>query len=202
MFPINTASEEITKILNTLNDDNREVLDTLVPLVYKELHMQAHRYLRSERANHTLQTTALINEAYLRLVEQKDMRWQNRAHFFGMAANMMRRILVDYAKTKYRAKRGGKDSDLPLEEILTVRIETTNEATKIDLIALDEALNKLAAEDEQEARIVELRYFSGLTIEETAEVLGISTMTVKRDWNAAKAWLRREMNPKKNLEGK
>ncbi|MET0754246.1 MAG: sigma-70 family RNA polymerase sigma factor, partial [Pyrinomonadaceae bacterium] len=191
-----------TKILNTLNDDNREVLDTLVPLVYKELHMQAHRYLRSERANHTLQTTALINEAYLRLVEQKDMRWQNRAHFFGMAANMMRRILVDYAKTKYRAKRGGKDSDLPLEEILTVKIETTNEATKIDLIALDEALNKLAAEDEQEARIVELRYFSGLTIEETAEVLGISTMTVKRDWNAAKAWLRREMNPKKNLEGK
>lgn len=202
MFPINTAAEEITKILNTLNDDNREVLDTLVPLVYKELHMQAHRYLRGERANHTLQTTALINEAYLRLVEQKDMRWQNRAHFFGMAANMMRRILVDYAKTKYRAKRGGKDSDLPLEEILTVKIETTNEATKIDLIALDEALNKLAAEDEQEARIVELRYFSGLTIEETAEVLGISTMTVKRDWNAAKAWLRREMNPKKNLEGK
>ena len=202
MFPINTASEEITKILNTLNDDNREVLDTLVPLVYKELHMQAHRYLRGERANHTLQTTALINEAYLRLVEQKDMRWQNRAHFFGMAASMMRRILVDYAKTKYRAKRGGKDSDLPLEEILSVKIETTNEATKIDLIALDEALNKLAAEDEQEARIVELRYFSGLTIEETAEVLGISTMTVKRDWNAAKAWLRREMNPKKNLEGK
>ncbi|MGC2238912.1 MAG: sigma-70 family RNA polymerase sigma factor [Pyrinomonadaceae bacterium] len=202
MFPINTTSEEITKILNTLNDDNREVLDTLVPLVYKELHMQAHRYLRSERANHTLQTTALINEAYLRLVEQKDMRWQNRAHFFGMAANMMRRILVDYAKTKYRAKRGGKDSDLPLEEILSVKLEAANEATKIDLIALDEALHKLAAEDEQEARIVELRYFSGLTIEETAEVLGISTMTVKRDWNAAKAWLRREMNPKKNLEGK
>lgn len=181
MFPINTPSEEITEILNTLNDENREVLDTLVPLVYKELHIQAHRYLRSERANHTLQTTALINEAYLRLVEQKDMRWQNRAHFLGMAANMMRRILVDYAKTKYRAKRGGKDSDLPLEEILTVKIETTKEATKIDLIELDQALNKLALEDEQEARIVELRYFSGLTVEETAEVLGISTMTVKRD---------------------
>lgn len=202
MFPINKTSEEITKILNTSNDNNREVLDTLVPLVYKELHMQAHRYLRGERANHTLQTTALINEAYLRLVEQKDMRWQNRAHFFGMAANMMRRILVDYAKTKYRAKRGGKDSDLPLEEALSVKLEMTNEATKIDLILLDEALNKLASEDEQEARIVELRYFSGLTVEETAEVLGISTMTVKRDWNAAKAWLKREMNPKKNLERK
>jgi RNA polymerase sigma factor (TIGR02999 family) len=202
MFPINTAPEEITKILNTLNDDNREVLDTLVPLIYKELHIQAHRYLRSERANHTLQTTALINEAYLRLVEQKDMRWQNRAHFFGMAANMMRRILVDYAKTKYRAKRGGRDLNLPFEEALSVKLEATSEATKLDLIALDEALNKLAVEDKQEARIVELRYFSGLTIEETAEVLGISTMTVKRDWNVAKAWLRREMNPKKNLEGK
>ena len=197
MFPANTSDKEITGLLNALNDDNRgEVLDSLIPFVYKELHMQAHRYLRGERANHTLQTTALINEAYLRLVEQKDVRWQNRAHFFGLAANMMRRILVDYAKTKYRAKRGGKDSDLPLEEALLVAVETTNEAAKIDLIVLDEALNKLALKDEQEARIVELRYFSGLTVEETAEVLGISTMTVKRDWNVAKAWLRREINPK------
>ena len=197
MFPANTSDKEITALLNALNDDNRgEVLDSLIPFVYKELHVQAHRYLRGERANHTLQTTALINEAYLRLVEQKDVRWQNRAHFFGLAANMMRRILVDYAKTKYRAKRGGKDSDLPLEEALLVAVETTNEAAKIDLIVLDEALNKLALKDEQEARIVELRYFSGLTVEETAEVLGISTMTVKRDWNVAKAWLRREINPK------
>ena len=180
-------------MLAALNDGNREVLDAFVPLVYKELHLQAHRYLRGERANHTLQTTALINEAYLRLVEQKDVRWENRAHFFGMAANMMRRILVDYAKSKHRIKRGGKDSDLPLDDAFTLAIETTREATKIDLILLDETLNKLALKDEQEARIVELRYFSGLTVEETAEVLGVSTMTVKRDWNVAKAWLRREM---------
>ena len=197
MFPANTPDKEITALLNALHDENRnEVLDALIPFVYKELHMQAHRYLRGERADHTLQTTALINEAYLRLVEQKDVHWQNRAHFFGLAANMMRRILVDYAKTKYRVKRGGKDAVLPLDEALLVAVETTNEATKIDLIVLDEALNKLALKDEQEARIVELRYFSGLTVEETAEVLGVSTMTVKRDWNVAKAWLRREMNPK------
>lgn len=199
MFPANTSDEEITGLLNVLNDGNRdEALNALIPFVYKELHRQAHRYLSGERSNHTLQTTALINEAYLRLVEQKDVRWQNRAHFFYLAANMMRRILVDYAKTKYRAKRGGKDADLPLEDAyaFAVAVETTNEATKIDLIVLDEALNKLALKDEQEARIVELRYFSGLTIEETAEVLGVSTMTVKRDWNVAKAWLRRELKPK------
>jgi RNA polymerase sigma factor (TIGR02999 family) len=202
MFPASTSDKEITGLLNALNDGNRdEALDALIPFVYKELHRQAHRYLSGERANHTLQTTALINEAYLRLVEQKDVRWQNRAHFFYLAANMMRRILVDYAKTKYRAKRGGKDVNLPLEEAFAVALETANEATKIDLIVLDEALNKLALKDEQEARIVELRYFSGLTVEETAEVLGISTMTVKRDWNVAKAWLRREINPKTNLEG-
>ena len=193
MFLGNTASDDITGMLAALNDGNREVLDAFVPLVYKELHLQAHRYLRGERANHTLQTTALINEAYLRLVEQKDVRWENRAHFFGRAANMMRRILVDYAKSKHRIKRGGKDSDLPLDDAFTLAIETTREATKIDLILLDETLNKLALKDEQEARIVELRYFSGLTVEETAEVLGVSTMTVKRDWNVAKAWLRREM---------
>lgn len=193
---MNSTSEELTDILNALNDGSREVLDSLIPLIYQELHSQAHRYLRGERANHTLQTTALINEAYLRLIEQKDVRWQNRAQFFGLAANMMRRILVDYAKNKHRAKRGGKDVDLPLEEALTVAVETTNESTQIDLIILDEALNKLAEKAEREARIVELRYFSGLTVEETAEVLGISTMTVKRDWNVAKAWLRNEINPK------
>lgn len=197
MFPIAPASEEITALLDALNKGNREVLDSLIPLVYKELHHQAHRYLRGERADHTLQTTALINEAYLRLVEQKDVRWENRAHFFGLAANMMRRILVDYAKTKHRRKRGGGEADVPLEEALSVAVETTSEAAKIDLMMLDEALNKLALKDEQQARIVELRYFSGLTVEETAEVLNISTMTVKRDWNVAKAWLRREViNPK------
>ncbi len=183
-------------MLNDSDNDNREALDDVVSMVYKELRMQAHRYLRGERANHTLQTTALINEAYLRLVEQKNIHWENRAHFFAMAANMMRRILVDYAKSKHRVKRGGKDEELPLDEALSVAVESTKEATKIDLILLDETLNKLALKDEQEARIVELRYFSGLTVEETAEVLGISTMTVKRDWNVAKAWLRREMTLK------
>lgn len=188
------TSEQITVMLRGLNaDTSRDALDVLLPFVYDELHRQAHRYLRGERRDHTLQTTALINEAYLRLVGQKSIEWQNRAHFFALAANMMRRILVDYAKTKHRAKRGGADEDLPLENALSVAAETTSETVKIDLIALDSALDKLAAKDERLARIVELRYFSGLTVEETAEVLKISTMTVKRDWNVAKAWLHKEI---------
>lgn len=195
MLGSNPDSEEITVMLRNLNaDTSRDVLDALLPLVYDELHRQAHRYLRGERSNHTLQTTALINEAYLRLVGQKSVEWQNRAHFFALAANMMRRILVDYAKTRHRVKRGGSDDDLSLEDALSVAAETTSEAVKIDLIALDSALDKLAAKDERLARIVELRYFSGLTVEETAEVLNISTMTVKRDWNVAKAWLHKEIN--------
>jgi RNA polymerase sigma factor (TIGR02999 family) len=195
MFPLKSASEEITAMLHDWSGGNREVLDTLFPLVYNELHAQAHRYLRRERPNHTLQTTALINEAFLRLVDQRDVRWENRAHFFGLAANIMRRILVDYARTKQRVKRGGKEVELQLDEALPVAIEMGNDATIIDLILLDEALNKLAQKDAQQAQIVELRYFSGLTVEETAKVLGISTMTVKRDWNVAKAWLRREIMP-------
>jgi RNA polymerase sigma-70 factor (ECF subfamily) len=198
MFPLKSASEEITAMLHDWSDGNREVLDALFPLVYNELHVQAHRYLRRERPNHTLQTTALINEAFLKLVDQKDVQWENRAHFFGLAANMMRRILVDYARTKHRVKRGGKDVEVPLEEALSVAIESGNHEAIIDLILLDEALNKLAEKDEQQARIVELRYFSGLTVEETAKILGISTMTVKRDWNVAKAWLRREISPNTN----
>ena len=194
MPDLDHSPEEVTVMLRAWSEGvNREALDALVPLVYDELHRQAHRYLRGEREHHTLQTTALINEAYLRLVEQKSVEWQNRAHFFALAANMMRRILVDYAKTKYRVKRGGKEEDLPLEDAHSVAAETTNENTKIDLIALDAALDKLAAKDQQQARIVELRYFSGLTVEETAEVLGISEMTVKRDWNVAKAWLHKEI---------
>jgi RNA polymerase sigma-70 factor (ECF subfamily) len=190
----NPTSEEITVILRSLNaETSRDSVDALLPLVYDELHRQAHRYLRGERRNHTLQTTALINEAYLRLVGQQSVEWQNRAHFFGLAANMMRRILVDYAKTKHRIKRGGTDKDLPLEDALSVAAETSSEKVKIDLIALDSALERLVAMDERLARIVELRYFSGLTVEETAEVLKISTMTVKRDWNVAKAWLHKEI---------
>ena len=194
MSGLNPTSEEITVMLRGLNSEtSRDTLDALLPLVYDELRRQAHRYLRGERPNHTLQTTALINEAYLRLVGQKSVEWQNRAHFFGLAANMMRRILVDYAKTKQRVKRGGVSQDVSLENALSIAAETTSEAVKIDLIALDSALDKLAAKDERLARIVELRYFSGLTVEETAEVLKISTMTVKRDWNVAKAWLHKEI---------
>ncbi len=152
-------------MLRALNaDTSRATLDTLLPLVYDELHRQAHRYLRGERGNHTLQTTALINEAYLRLVGQKSVEWQNRAHFFAISANMMRRILVDYAKTKTRYKRGGNEEAAPLEDALSVAAETTDEAVKIDLIALDRALDKLAAKDERLARIVELRYFSNTRV--------------------------------------
>jgi RNA polymerase sigma factor (TIGR02999 family) len=199
MFP-QPPTEDITAMLQDWNKGSREALDELIQIVYKELHAQAHRYLRRERSNHTLQTTALINEAFLKLVGQKNVEWESRAHFFGLAANMMRRILVDYARTKHRAKRGGKDSDLPLEEAVSVSLDAVDEETKIDLILLDEALKKLAEKDEQQANIVELRYFSGLTVEETAKALGISTMTVKRDWNVAKAWLRREINPNRQNE--
>jgi RNA polymerase sigma factor (TIGR02999 family) len=187
------SPDEITAMLRAWGDGSREALDALVPRVYDELHRQAHRYLRGERANHTLQTSALINEAYLRLAGQRDVQWQNRTHFFGIAASIMRRILVDYARTQQRVKRGGNEANLPLDIALSIVAEMTNEQTKIDLILLNDALDKLTKIDERQARIVELRYFSGLTVEETAQVLDISEMTVKRDWNVAKAWLRREM---------
>ena len=147
--------------------------------------------MRRERQEHTLQTTALVNEVYLKLVEQNRVVWQNRAHFFGIAANLMRRILVDYAKTKHRIKRGGEAENLPLEEAFYVAAAEENE---VDLLLLDKALNELAEMDEQQAKIVELRYFSGLSIAETAEVLKISTATVKRDWNMSKAWLHHELS--------
>ena len=182
-------SGEITEMLKACRGGNREAMDKLVPLIYEELHRQAHRYLNRERSNHTLQTTALVHEAYLRLIEYRFVDWQNRAHFFGMAANMMRRILVNYAVNQHRLKRGGADENLPLEEALCVAAEDRD----VNLLALDKALNELAELDERQAQIVELRYFSGLSIEETAEVLQISPATVKRDWSMAKAWLRSEL---------
>ncbi len=182
-------SPEITLLLQEWSGGKQEALDALLPLVYAELHRQASRYLRRERAGHTLQTTALIHEAYLKLIDQRGVNWQNRAHFFGIAAQAMRRILVDYARGKHRAKRGGIGEDLPLEEAALV----VSEERSVDLVALDEALTRLAKFDEQQARIVELRYFSGLSIEETAEVLRISHTTVKSDWNVAKAWLHHEI---------
>ena len=158
-------------------------------LVYDELRRQAHRYLARERAGHTLQTTALVHEAYLKLAGQKNIEWQSRAHFFAIAATLMRRILIDYAKTKHRVKRGGLKDAVLLDENLTVAASGID----CDLLALDEALNKLAEKDEHLAKIVELRFFSGLDVTDTARVLGISDSTVKRDWQMAKAWLHREL---------
>ena len=178
----------ITKMLREWSEGNREALDSLLPLVYKELHKQAARYLRRERPDHTLQTTALINEAYLKLIDQHDVNWESRTHFYAIAAQAMRRILVDYARKKHREKRGGADEDLPLEEVALAVDEKS-----VDLIALDEALTRLAINDKLQARVVELRYFSGLSLEETAEALHISRATVARDWNMAKAWLHREL---------
>lgn len=160
-----------------------------MPLIYDELRRQAHRFLNRERPNHTLQTTALVHEAYLRLIEQTSVNWQNRAHFFGVAGQMMRRILVDYAMKRNREKRGGPDEALPLDE--TIVIATAE--TEVDLLALDEALTRLEKMDERQARVVELRYFSGLSIEDTAVVLAISPATVKREWNMARTWLRAEL---------
>jgi RNA polymerase sigma factor (TIGR02999 family) len=190
--------QNVTQLLIDWSKGDKEALDNLVPLVYEELRRQAARYLRHERAGHTLQTTALIHEAYLRLVDQRNVHWQNRAHFFGIAAQMMRRILVDHARTKKRAKRGGSDIRVSFSEA-TLKAPDQD----LDIVALDEALEHLAEIDEQQSKIVELRFFSGLTVEETAEVLGISPATVKRDWSMAKAWLHREISGavEKNEQG-
>lgn len=184
-----SSPNKVTQILHDWSNGDREALDKLMPIVYQELRRQAARYLRRERPAHTLQTTALIHEAYLRLVDQKNVHWQNRAHFYGIAAQLMRRILVDHARSRQAAKRGGSDIKLPLEEGMIVAA-----GKDVNLVALDEALERLAAIDPQQSRVVELRFFSGLSVEETAEVLGVSPRTVKRDWNVAKAWLRREIS--------
>lgn len=181
---------DITAALQAWGNGDGKALDKLLPLVHDELHRQAARHLRHERPGHTLQTSALINEAFLKLVDQRDVRWQNRAHFFAIASRLMRRVLVDYARMQHRAKRGGDEVKLPLEEA----IQVTTEGNNVDLLALDEALTRLSAMDEQQGRIVELRYFSGLSIEETAEVLHISPASVKRDWHMAKAWLHHQLS--------
>ena len=180
--------ENITHLLNEWNEGDEQALDRLIPLVYDELRQQAARYLRRERNGHTLNTTALVNEAYLRLVQAKEVRWQGRAHFFAIAANLMRRILVDHARRRDAEKRGGSNIRLTLDETIALAKESD-----VDLLAIDEALDKLATIDEMQARIVELRFFSGLSVEETAAALGVSPKTVKRDWSVARAWLRREI---------
>jgi RNA polymerase sigma factor (TIGR02999 family) len=162
--------------------------DRLMPLVYEELRSMAHQHMRKERPGHTLQTSALVNEAFVRLVDQSEVQWQNRAHFFGIAAQMMRRILVDYARSRGYAKRGGDARRVSLDEVAIVSEERAS-----DVVALDEALTSFAAIDQRKSQIVELRFFGGLSIEETAAVLAVSPGTVMRDWTLAKAWLRREM---------
>ena len=176
---------EITQMLIELTDGNQEVVNQILPHIYDELKRLASSYLRRERVDHTLQPTALVHEAYMKLIDQKRVQWQNRAHFFGIAAQVMRRILMDNARKHKADKRGGEAEKLPIEEeILVVSHEKSAE-----LIALDDALQTLAEIDEQKAKIVELRYFGGLSIEETAEVMGVSVPTINRQWRMAKAWL-------------
>lgn len=183
------AQHLVTELLQRWSGGDREALDQLVPLVYKELHRLAAGYLRDERPDHTLQSTALVNEAYLRLVNLDGMPWQNRAHFYGVAAQILRRILVDHARERNAAKRGsGGNNKVSLDQALTVPAQQS-----LDLVALDDSLNRLAEFDPRKARLVELRYFAGLPVHEVAEVLGISPATVHREWAIARTWLYRNM---------
>src|SRR5947209_8421261 len=181
------SPNEVTQLLVAWSNGDQAARDELMPLVYEELHRLAHLYMKQERSGHTLQTSALVNEAFVRLVDQRDVRWQNRAHFFGIAAQIMRRILVDYARNRHYAKRGGSARQVSLNEALIV-----SEERSAEVVALDDALKRLATMDERKSQIVELRFFGGLSIDETAEVLGVSPGTVMRDWTLAKAWLRKE----------
>ncbi len=181
-------SADVTLLLTQVANGNQDAAARLIPLVYEELHRLAERRLRLERPNHTLQPTALVHEAYLKLVAQRNANWQSRAHFFALASQLMRRILVDYARSRLRAKRGGKQVKLPLDEALLFTEDRCDE-----LLALDESLERLEKLDARQSRIVELRFFGGLTVEEAAEVLGISPKTVKREWSTAKAWLYGEL---------
>lgn len=182
-------AHELTQLLAAWSDGEEEALEKLAPLVHAELYRLAKRYMSRERPNHLLQTSALINEAYVRLIDWKAVRWQNRAHFFGVAAQMMRRILVDFARQRPRAAKDQEAVQMSLDEALTVTTQRDP-----DLIKLDDALKSLATIDERKSRIVELRFFGGLSIDETAEVMKLSSITVIREWNKAKAWLYRELS--------
>jgi RNA polymerase sigma factor (TIGR02999 family) len=184
-----SASESITQLLLKWSDGDGSAREALMPLVYNELRRLAGKYLRRERADHTLQPTALVNEAYLRLVDQQNVQWENRAQFFGLAAKLMRNILVDHARSREAAKRGGRHYSISVS-----KLDRVSEGPEVDLVALHEALERLEARDNQKCQIVELRFFGGLTIEETAEVLDISHATVERDWKMARAWLRHELS--------
>src|SRR5262245_24034160 len=182
------SQHHVTQLLQRWSGGDSRALDELTPLVYSEVRNLARSYLRRERPNHTLQATALVNEAYLRLVDQRRVQWKNRAHFFGIAAQVMRRVLVDHARMRKAEKRGSGETPLVLDEALDVRADRN-----LDLVQLDDALDALAALDPRQAKIVELRFFGELSIEETAEVVKLSPATVKREWAAARAWLRREL---------
>jgi RNA polymerase sigma factor (TIGR02999 family) len=181
--------QEITQLLVDWSNGNQAALDRLMPLVYTELRQLAHRYMRRERLGHTMQTTALIHEAYLRLVDQTRVRWENQAHFFGIAARLMRQILIEHARSHTRAKRGGGAGTIALDEAVLV-----SQARAAALLALNDALERLAAVDPRKSHVVELRFFGGLSVEEAARVLNIAPNTVLRDWRLAKAWLHREIS--------
>jgi RNA polymerase sigma factor (TIGR02999 family) len=180
--------ENVTELLVAWGNGDDAARDQLMPLVYRELHRLAHRYMNREGPGHTLQTSALVNEAFMRLIDQRNVQWQNRAHFFGLAAQMMRRILVDYARSRQYAKRGGGAQQVSFDEALFVSEERAHE-----VVALDDALKDLAQFDQRKSQIVELRFFGGLSIEETAELMKVSPGTVMRDWTLAKAWLRKQI---------
>jgi RNA polymerase sigma-70 factor (ECF subfamily) len=182
-------AKNITQLLIAWSDGDQSAIQNLAPVVQGELHRLATRYMAAERPGHILQTTALVNEAYLRLVDWKSVRWQNRAHFFGMAAHMMRHILVDLARAQHRDKRSGDAVHVSLSEV-----DEDSGRPSVDMVALDDALKALAELDPRQSRVVELRFFGGLNLEEAAEVLGVSVATVRRDWSLAKAWLYSELH--------
>jgi RNA polymerase sigma factor (TIGR02999 family) len=182
------SREDLSGLLNDWSNGDQDALNRLMPLVYEELHRLASRYLRHERVGHTLQTTALVHEAYLKLVDQKKANWQSRIQFFAAAAKVMRHVLVDYARSRKAAKRGGAYCRLSLDEATV-----SSEEKDADLLSLNEALNHLSEIDPQQSRVVELRVFGGLTVEDTAQALGISPRTVKREWSMAKAWLHQQI---------
>jgi RNA polymerase sigma factor (TIGR02999 family) len=183
------SSEGITQLLVSWGNGDQAALEKLMPLVYSELRRLAGNYLRRERGEHTLQPTALVNEAYLKLIDQRNAKWQNRAHFFGISAQLMRRILVDHARQHQAMKRGGSGQ----QRVSITTVEKFAKEPEVDLLALNEALDELARMDPQQGRIVELKFFGGLQINEIAEVLGIGHATVERDWKLARAWLRRQL---------
>jgi RNA polymerase sigma factor (TIGR02999 family) len=189
---------DVTRLLASWSHGDQAALDQLMPLVYGELRRLASSYLRHERSNHTLQSTALVHEAFMRLVGQHDVEWRNRAHFFAIAAQMMRRILVDYARAQRREKRGSGAVKLELDAALA---EGLDSGLDLDILALNGALDELSRLDSKQGRVVELRFFAGLSIEETAEVMNLSPATIKREWNTARAWLFREMTRNQTIRG-